>query len=257
MCTPADNRIILGDDYRGFDVRQFCLPPRYANYVESVLIPNGMLKDRIEKLALDIVTSFENDNARSLTLLCVLKGGFKFLADLVDGLELTIRARETSITMSMDFVRIKSYVNDKSHHEPILTGLDDPKTLKGKVFYLILYIYFVQDILVVEDIIDTGNTMKVLLSYLETLSPRSVRVASLLVKRTPLSSGYTPDFAGFEIPDRFVVGYAFDYNDHFRDMHIQNLDRDDSLACDGFSASLLSLSLVFNFSSVHIAQCSF
>ncbi|OON18799.1 putative hypoxanthine phosphoribosyltransferase, partial [Opisthorchis viverrini] len=156
----------LGDDYRGFDVRQFCLPPRYANYVESVLIPNGMLKDRIEKLALDIVTSFENDNARSLTLLCVLKGGFKFLADLVDGLELTIRARETSITMSMDFVRIKSYVNDKSHHEPILTGLDDPKTLKGK------------DILVVEDIIDTGNTMKVLLSYLETLSPRSVRVAS-------------------------------------------------------------------------------
>ncbi|KAG5452032.1 Hypoxanthine-guanine phosphoribosyltransferase, partial [Clonorchis sinensis] len=181
MCTPADNRIILEDDYRGFDVRQFCLPPRYANYVDSVLIPNGMLKDRIEKLALDIVTSFENDNARSLTLLCVLKGGFKFLADLVDGLELTIRARETSITMSMDFVRIKSYVNDKSHHEPVLTGLDDPKTLKGK------------DILVVEDIIDTGNTMKVLLNYLETLSPRSVRVASLLVKRTPLSSGYTPD----------------------------------------------------------------
>ncbi|TGZ61994.1 hypothetical protein CRM22_007678 [Opisthorchis felineus] len=212
MCTPADNRIVLDDDYRGFDVRQFCLPPRYANYVESVLIPNGMLKDRIEKLALDIVTSFENDNARSLTLLCVLKGGFKFLADLVDGLELTIRARETSITMSMDFVRIKSYVNDKSHHEPVLTGLDDPKTLKGK------------DILVVEDIIDTGNTMKVLLNYLETLSPRSVRVASLLVKRTPLSSGYTPDFAGFEIPDRFVVGYAFDYNDHFRDMH-RSFDR--------------------------------
>ncbi|KAA3673039.1 hypoxanthine phosphoribosyltransferase [Paragonimus westermani] len=164
------------------------MAPRYESYVDHVLIPNGMVKDRIEKMALNIVTSFGNDKARSVTLLCVLKGGFRFLADLIHALESTIMARGTSLPMSMDFARIKSYV----------------------------------DILVVEDIIDTGKTMRYLLKYLESLSPRSVKVASLLLKRTPLSSGYKPDFTGFEIPDRFVVGYAFDYNDHFRDMHVSD-----------------------------------
>lgn len=65
---------------------------------------------RIEKLALDIVTSLEKDNARSVTLLCVLKGGFKFLGDLIAALESTIRARETVLPLSVDFIRIKSYV---------------------------------------------------------------------------------------------------------------------------------------------------
>ncbi|KAF7255698.1 hypothetical protein EG68_07182 [Paragonimus skrjabini miyazakii] len=205
--SVVDCPIVLCDDYPGFPVRHFCMAPRYENYVDHVLIPNGMVKDRIEKMALNIVTSFGNDKARSVTLLCVLKGGFRFLADLIHGLESTIRARGTSLPMSMDFARIKSYVNDKSVHEPIFTGLENPEQYRDK------------DILVVEDIIDTGKTMRSLLKYLESLSPRSVKVASLLLKRTPLSNGYRPDFTGFEIPDRFVVGYAFDYNDHFRDIH--------------------------------------
>ncbi|VDP94596.1 unnamed protein product [Echinostoma caproni] len=135
----------LDDDYEGFPAEYFCVCPRYANYVTNVLIPNGMIKDRqvIEKLALDIVTSLEKGNARSVTLLCVLKGGFKFLGDLIAALESTIRARETILPLSVDFLRIRSYV----------------------------------DLLVVEDIIDTGKTMSCLLSYLKKLSPRSIRVA--------------------------------------------------------------------------------
>jgi hypoxanthine phosphoribosyltransferase len=70
-----------------------------------------------------------------------------------------------------------------------------------------------------QDIIDTGGTMTRLLKLLETYKPANVRVASLLVKRTPKSTGYRPDYAGFEIPDAFVVGYALDYNEYFRDLN--------------------------------------
>lgn len=183
------------------------MPPRYEEYLDHVLIPNGMLKDRMEKMASDIIASLEKDGASSVTLLCVLKGGFKFFADLIDELESNIRARGITLPFSMDFVRVQSYVNDASVTEPVITALDKPSLCRDK------------DILVVEDIIDTGKTMRYLLQYLCTLRPRSIRVASLLLKRTPLNCGYKPDFAGFEIPDRFVVGYAFDYNDNFRDMH--------------------------------------
>lgn len=67
-------------------------------------------------------------------------------------------------------------------------------------------------------VVDTGRTMKKLLTTLDKYKPKSVHVASLLVKRTPLSCGYRPDYTGFEIPNHFVVGYALDYNEYFRDL---------------------------------------
>lgn len=69
-----------------------------------------------------------------------------------------------------------------------------------------------------EDIIDTGATMVHLLDRLATYNPESVRVTSLLVKKTPKSNGYIPHYVGFAIPDAFVVGYALDYNEYFRDL---------------------------------------
>lgn len=69
-----------------------------------------------------------------------------------------------------------------------------------------------------EDIIDTGKTMVQLLAKLKQYSPESVKVASLLIKKTPLSNGYIPDYVGFAIPNAFVVGYALDYNEYFRDL---------------------------------------
>jgi len=73
-------------------------------------------------------------------------------------------------------------------------------------------------LLIVEDIIDTGATMVHLLEKLKTFNPNSVRVTSLLVKKTSRSNGYTPHYVGFAIPDAFVVGYALDYNEYFRDL---------------------------------------
>ena len=84
--------------------------------------------------------------------------------------------------------------------------MDDLKILKGK------------NVLIVEDIIDTGRTMQRLLATLEKFQPKSITVACLLRKRTHLSDGYAPHHVGFEIPDKFVVGYALDYNEYFRDL---------------------------------------
>ncbi|TPP65783.1 Hypoxanthine-guanine phosphoribosyltransferase [Fasciola gigantica] len=231
----------LEDNYEGFPAEYFCVCPRYANYVTNVLIPNGMIKDRIEKLALDIVTSLEKDNARSVTLLCVLKGGFKFLGDLIAALESTIRARETMLPLSVDFVRIKSYVNDKSAHEPVLTGLENPGQLAGKVMRTIYFFamplslgpvggrghhrYWENYELSTWLLEETFSTVHPSRQICTLSDPFCLSITTadkggggLLLKRTPLSNGYRPDFIGFEIPDRFVVGYAFDYNDHFRDM---------------------------------------
>ncbi|KAK4470150.1 hypothetical protein MN116_005733 [Schistosoma mekongi] len=199
--------IVLEDDFKGFPIEHFCTSPRYDGCLDYVLVPNGMIKDRLEKMSMDIVDSYEASNATSITLMCVLKGGFKFLADLVDGLERTVRARGIVLPMSVEFVRAKSYVNDVSYHEPLLTGLGDPSDYRDK------------DILVIEDIVDTGKTITKLINHLESLSTKSVKVASLLVKRTMPPSQYHPDFVGFEVPNRFVVGYALDYNEHFRDLH--------------------------------------
>jgi hypoxanthine-guanine phosphoribosyltransferase len=75
-----------------------------------------------------------------------------------------------------------------------------------------------QNLLIVEDIIDTGATMVKLLEKLRQYEPSSIKVTSLLIKKTDRSNGYIPDYVGFAIPDAFVVGYALDYNEYFRDL---------------------------------------
>lgn len=95
--------------------------------------------------------------------------------------------------MSVDFIRVKSYENDQSSGEINIIGLDKLDNLTGK------------NVLIVEDIIDTGATMRKLLATLSKYKPKSVRVACLLRKRTPKSSGYIPDYVGFEIPGRAFI----------------------------------------------------
>lgn len=98
--------------------------------------------------------------------------------------------------------------NQESNGEVQIIGSDDMSNIKGK------------NVLIVEDIIDTGRTMVKLLKTMEKYSPKQVRVCSLLVKRTSRSNGFLPDYAGFSIPEKFVVGYALDLNEHFRDLEV-------------------------------------
>merc|ERR1712004_27075 len=198
------NYLVIPDDFEGYPLHMFCLAKHYQDDVGSVLIPSGLIQDRIEKLARDVVEDM-NDKQRVIAL-CVLKGGFRFFSDLINKINSISQASDRSLPLSLDFIRLKSYADDTSTGQVQVVGGDDLSRLAGK------------DILIVEDIVDTGNTMLKLLATLEKLKPASIKVISLLLKRTPKSVGYKPDYTGFEIPDKFVVGYALDYNEYFRDM---------------------------------------
>ncbi|XP_040290332.1 phosphoribosyltransferase domain-containing protein 1 isoform X1 [Bufo bufo] len=157
----------------------------------------------IERLANDIMKDIGDNH---ITVLCVLKGGYKFCADLVEHIKNLSRNSERFISMRVDFIRLRSYCNDKSTEDLQIIGGEDLSKLSRK------------NVLIVEDVIGTGRTMEALLSHLEKYSPKMVKVASLLVKRSA-NNKYRPDYIGFEIPNIFVVGYALDYNEHFRDLH--------------------------------------
>ncbi|MXQ88340.1 hypothetical protein E5288_WYG021374 [Bos mutus] len=99
--------------------------------------------------------------------------------------------------------------NDQSMDEMQIIGGDDLWTLAGKASGCIC----------LSSSIGIGRTIKALLSSIEKYKPNMIKVASLLVKRTPRSDGFRPDYAGFEIPNLLVVGYALDYNEYFRDLN--------------------------------------
>ncbi|XP_049655164.1 phosphoribosyltransferase domain-containing protein 1 isoform X3 [Accipiter gentilis] len=194
----------ISDNWPGYSLDLFTYPQHYYGDLEYVLIPHGIIVDRTERLAKDIMQDIGDND---IVVLCVLKGGYKFCADLVEHIKNLSRNSERFISMKVDFVRLKSYHNDQSMQDMQIMGGDDLSKLTGK------------NVLIVEDIVGTGRTMKVLLNNIEKYKPKMIKVASLLVKRTSRPDGYRPDYYGFEIPDLFVVGYALDYNEHFRDLN--------------------------------------
>ncbi|KAL3899967.1 MAG: hypothetical protein SGCHY_001666 [Lobulomycetales sp.] len=184
-------------------ITEFVIPSHYQSDLESVLIPAGLINDRVEKLAECIA----RDSSAPIVACCVLKGAAVFHADLTRILKKLTGPDGGSIPLSFEFIKVKSYENDTSTGDvKISLSEAELQTFKGR------------DILIVEDIVDTGRTMTALLKKLKEYEPASVRVVSLLVKRTSRSNDYVPDYVGFYIPDLFVVGYALDYNERFRDL---------------------------------------
>ncbi|NWH84253.1 PRDC1 protein, partial [Aegithalos caudatus] len=206
--------IQISDNWPGYSLDLFTYPQHYYGDLEYVLIPHGIIVDRTERLAKDIMQDIGDND---IVVLCVLKGGYKFCADLVEHIKNLSRNSERFISMKVDFVRLKSYHNDQSMQDMQIIGGDDLSKLTGKVYFLcVLHTLF---FLFYKDIVGTGRTMKVLLKNIEKYKPKMIKVASLLVKRTSQPDRYRPDYYGFEIPDLFVVGYALDYNEHFRDLN--------------------------------------
>ncbi|KFW86118.1 Phosphoribosyltransferase domain-containing protein 1, partial [Manacus vitellinus] len=213
--------IQISDNWPGYSLDLFTYPQHYYGDLEYVLIPHGIIVDRTERLAKDIVQDIGDND---IVVLCVLKGGYKFCADLVEHIKNLSRNSERFISMKVDFVRLKSYHNDQSMQDMQIMGGDDLSKLTGKSlsrFPLFSFsLCFTCSIFhIFKDIVGTGRTMKVLLNTIEKYKPKMIKVASLLVKRTSRPDGYRPDYYGFEIPDLFVVGYALDYNEHFRDLN--------------------------------------
>ncbi|XP_066539757.1 hypoxanthine-guanine phosphoribosyltransferase [Hoplias malabaricus] len=199
-----DPGVVIDDEWPGYDLELFNYPEHYRGDIESVLVPHGVIMNRIECLARDVL---EDIGHHTLMVLCVLKGGYKFCSDLVESIKAQSRSRNHRLTTRVEFIRLKSYLNDHSTEDLHIIGPEDLSVLKGK------------NVLIVEAIVDTGKTMKTLLKHVETFQPKAVKVAGLLVKRVPNGAETLPDYVGFVIPNRFVVGYALDYNEYFRDLN--------------------------------------
>lgn len=130
-----------------------------------------------------------------------VKGGYKFFLDLLDHVNKLNSGRDrTSVQVALDFIRVEVSGPGVSVH-----GIDDLNVLRNS------------NIVIVEDIVDTGRTMAKLVSKLTEYSPKRILIACLLRKRCRVPC-YTPDYIGFEVPNKFLVGYALDFNEYFRDL---------------------------------------
>ncbi|XP_028832463.1 phosphoribosyltransferase domain-containing protein 1b [Denticeps clupeoides] len=199
----AEKAVVIRDDWPGYSLDLFTYPEHYTSDLDCVLIPHGVIMDRTERMARNILDGLGNQD---LVVLCVLKGGYQFCSDLVEHIKQLSKNSDTSLPMRVDFVRLKSYLNDQSTPDLHVVGGADLSVLTGK------------NVLIVEAVVSTGKTLQAALELAEGFRPHGIRVAGLLVKRVPDSLGYRPDYVGFEIPNRFVVGYALDYNEYFRDL---------------------------------------
>jgi len=162
--------------------------------VDRVLISQEELQKRVRELGAQVSADYRDLNP---LLLCVLKGGFLFLADL---------SRALTIRHGVDFMAISSYGNStvSSGVVRILKDLDTDITGRH--------------VLIVEDIIDTGQTLAYLLENLRVRQPASLRICALLTKPARRQVPLQIDYVGFEIPDEFVIGYGLDFAEDYRNL---------------------------------------
>lgn len=165
-----------------------------SDHIGEILVQSDDLRQRIRALATEINRDYEG---KSLLLVGVLKGAFFFLADLM---------RQLDIDCEVDFMAVSSYGSstESSGVVRILKDLDTP----------------IQDrhVLVVEDIVDSGLTLSYLMKNLGARQPASLEVCALLTKPSRFKVDPNLRYVGFEIPDRFVVGYGLDYDQRLRNL---------------------------------------
>lgn len=160
----------------------------------SVLISSEELQKRIEELAGQIEKDYEG---KSIHLICILKGSVFFTCAL---------AKRLSIPVTMDFMQVSSYGTGMDSSGKIQIKKDLEESIEGR------------DVLVIEDIIDSGNTLSYLLPELKSRKPASIRLCTLLDKPERRVAEVTVDYTGFEVPDKFVVGYGLDYAQKYRNL---------------------------------------
>ncbi|RME26003.1 MAG: hypoxanthine phosphoribosyltransferase [Deltaproteobacteria bacterium] len=175
--------------------------PEWRERVE-VLIDSKALQRRVAELGSEIASQMKGAD---LVLVGVLKGSFLFMADLCRQIDLPLRC---------DFLGVSSYQGHTRTSGIIRITSDLSRPIEGK------------DVLLVEDIVDTGLTMRYLLDNLATRRPRSLKVCSLLDKPARRRVKVDIDFRGFEVPDVFVVGYGLDYMGLYRNLDFIGRIRD-------------------------------
>lgn len=160
----------------------------------DILISEENVDKKIEEIGKKISEEYRG---KSVHLICVLKGGAFFMCEL---------AKRITVPVSMDFMAVSSYGSgrESSGHLKMIKDLDE--SIEGK------------DVLIVEDIIDSGRTLDKLVTLLKTRGPKSIKVCTLLDKPDRRVVDVNVDYTCFNIPDEFVVGYGLDYDQKYRNL---------------------------------------
>ena len=164
------------------------------NEVVSVLIDEKTLARRVSELGNQISDELEGTTP---IMVGVLRGGSIFHADLI---------RNISLELQVDFISVKSYGSTTESSGIVELGRDIESNIRG------------QDVVLVEDIIDSGETVRFLVKHLELQRPSSIRLCSLLSKPSRTKFNIPIDYLGFEVPDQFIVGYGLDFDQNFRNL---------------------------------------
>jgi hypoxanthine phosphoribosyltransferase len=163
--------------------------------VDEVLITEAQLRAKVAELGQLLTADYAD---RTVVLVSVLKGSLPFMADLM---------RAIAIPVQIDLMEVSSYGGTATETSGLVRILKDlSSSIEGK------------DVLIVEDIIDTGLTLNYLLRYLRGKNPRSLRICALLDKPARRLVEIPIDYRGFTIPDKFVVGYGLDYGEFYRNL---------------------------------------
>lgn len=170
------------------------MPTATAPAKLKVLIHRDQIATRIHEMGADISRDYAGQN---VLLVGVLKGACIFLSDL---------ARQITLDATFDFIAVSSYGSEKQSSGEVKLVKDVDKPLHGK------------NVILVEDILDTGFTLNYLRRLFEAAQPKTLRIATLLDKPSRRIKPITADYCGFQIPDQFVVGYGLDFAEKYRNL---------------------------------------
>ena len=162
--------------------------------VEKILFTQEELKDRVRELGRQITEDYQG---KEVAVASVLRGSYIFMADLTRAIELPI---------TVDFMAVSSYGAGTVSSGQVEIKKDLSDSIEGK------------NLIIVEDILDSGNTLYYLMDVLRARKPESIRICTLLDKPERRTKPIRADYTGFTIPDAFVVGYGLDYNEKYRNL---------------------------------------
>lgn len=167
----------------------------YQEFLKDTLIDEEKLQERIAELGAEISRDYRE---KSLHLICILRGGIMFLTDLM---------RQVSIPHSIDFMAISSYgAGARQSSGQVRLTMDLKDDIQGR------------DVVLVEDIVDSGHTLSSVLELLALRKPASLKVCTLLDKAERREVEVPIDYCGFVIPNEFVFGYGLDLDEYYRDL---------------------------------------
>ena len=166
----------------------------FDNDIQEVLFSEEQLKNRVREIAQQITADYQG---KEIMLISVLRGSFVFMADL---------CRAIDLPCTVDFMAVSSYGKGTKSSGQVQITKDLSEDISGR------------HVIVIEDILDSGNTLSYLLKLLENRHPASIRLCTLLDKPDRRTKPVQVHYSGFTIPDAFVVGYGLDYAEKYRNL---------------------------------------